>query len=107
MASLDNRDDGVERGLMNRQTGRDDDDKSTLCRDRDDDEGVQDGLMTGLSPGTLTPSSGQTCVAGIAVAGTGDVMGPSISGEAVIAKRNGDMVDDRRQTCGLDDIDSM
>ena len=38
MASLDNRGDGVEQVPSNRQIGRDDDDQSTLCRDRDDDE---------------------------------------------------------------------
>ena len=106
MASLDNRDDVGEQAQMNRQASGDDDDQTTLYGDKDDDEGVQDDLMTGPSHETLTPSSGQSGGTMIAVADTGDAMGLKTSGGPDIAKETDDMVMDRRQTCGLVDSDS-
>ena len=55
---------------------------------------------------TLTPSSGQSGEAMIAVSDTGDAMGLKTSGGPDIVKETDDMIMDRRQTCGLVDIDS-
>ena len=98
--------DGEESVPVSIQASMDDDITSPLCSDRKDDEGDKDDLVTRLLPGTLTPSSDQPGVSQIAVSKAGDDMGPGISVEPVLARKNVDRGEEGRQTCGFDEMDS-